>query len=282
MGREELPDQVRGRDVGPSALRAGLGGRPAGPLVAAALGRPERDLGAVTAATVRLTGRPAVRRGLLLGRRRIAAVTADPETDRVGNRKPSDVAFIRALVDRERAVRPLDSLRTFACGHSSGAIMSYRLAAEASDLFAAVGVVAGTIGYQLANGRAWNFGEPQRPVAVIHFHGTDDPLVPYNGGSRRGEGNGVISVAESISFWVSHDGCDSTPAQQETSPDGRSTRQTYSGGRDGTEVTLWTTQGGGHEWPGWTPAQASPQRARSDISATNLIWQFFAAHPRIA
>ena len=199
----------------------------------------------------------------------------------VGNRKPSDVEFLRALVEQEQATRPLDPRRTFACGHSSGAIMSYRLAAEASDLFAAVGIVAGTIGYRLPNGRTWTFGEPQRPVGVIHFHGTDDPLVPYNGGSRRGEAGGVIPVADSISFWVSHDGCDRTPAQ-ETTPDASATRQTYGGGRDGTEVTLWTIQGGGHEWPGWAPAARRPEGGTSTVKATDLIWEFFAAHPRPA
>jgi polyhydroxybutyrate depolymerase len=198
----------------------------------------------------------------------------------VGNRKPSDVNFIRALVEQEKATRPLDPGRIFACGHSSGAIMSYRLAAEASDIFPAVGVVAGTIGYQMANGRSWNFGDPQQPVSVIHFHGTDDQLVAYNGGSKRGE-NGVISVADSINFWVTHDGCNLTPAD-ETSPDGAAHRQTYSGGRAGTEITLWTIQGGGHEWPGWAPSARRPESAKSDINATDLIWQFFSAHPRTA
>jgi polyhydroxybutyrate depolymerase len=201
-------------------------------------------------------------------------------TPEVGNRKPSDVAFIRALVEQEQATRPLDPRRTFACGHSSGAIMSYRLASEASDLFAAVGVVAGTIGYQTAEGRAWTFPAPQRPVAVIHVHGTADPLVAYDGGSWRG-GRGTVSVADSIQFWVVQDGCDPTPVK-ETTPDGAATRQTYSGGRDGTEVTLWTIQDGGHEWPGWTLAARRTNDAAPAVSATDLIWEFFAAHPRPA
>lgn len=187
-----------------------------------------------------------------------------------------DVGFIRALVAREAVARPVDPARTFVCGHSSGAMMAYRLASEASDLFPAVGIVAGSIGYQGPNGRAPIVANPDRPVSVIHFHGTDDPLVPYNGGSRRGGEGGVVSVADSIAFWVKQDGCDLTPTDETV---GLSRCQTYAGGRDGSEVTLWTIQGGGHGWP---KADGRPTIAVSPagISATDLLWAFFAQHPR--
>ena len=66
---------------------------------------------------------------------------------------------------------------------------------------------------------------------------------------------------------------------QETTADASVTRQTYGGGLDGTEVTLWTIQGGGHEWPGWAPAVRRPEGGSSTVNATELIWEFFAAHP---
>jgi polyhydroxybutyrate depolymerase len=189
--------------------------------------------------------------------------------------RADDGAFLRALVEREAARRPIDEQRRFVCGHSSGAMMSYRLAGEASDLVAAVGIVAGSIGYRLPTGGTVTIPEPSQPVAVVHVHGTDDPLVPYQGGGGR-RGGGFLSVAESMEFWVRHDGCDPTP-EIETTPDGGATRQSYHGGRAGTDVTLWTIQGGGHEWPGWSIA---PQRGAGAVSATDLIWRFFAAHPR--
>jgi polyhydroxybutyrate depolymerase len=188
-----------------------------------------------------------------------------------------DVGFLRALVDREGSVRPIDPVRTFVCGHSSGALMAYRLAGEAADLFPAVGIVAGSIGYRGPNGRTLTIPTPASPVSVIHFHGTDDTLVPYNGGSRRGGEGGVISVADSIAFWVAVDGCDPTPATTETV--GVSHRETYSGGQAGSEVTLWTIQGGGHGWPK-VSGRASVGVSPSGIAATELIWQFFAGHTR--
>jgi polyhydroxybutyrate depolymerase len=189
--------------------------------------------------------------------------------------KPDDVDFVRALVAQETSTRPIDPARTFVCGHSSGAMMSYRLAGEASDLFSAVEIVAGSIGYRGPNGAAITIPRPSHPVSVIHFHGTDDTLVRYTGGSQRGNG-GVISVADSIAFWVAHDGCDPTPT---TETIGVSRRETYTGGRDGSEVTLWTIEGGGHGWPK-VHGRSNVGVSAAGIAATALIWQFFVAHGR--
>jgi polyhydroxybutyrate depolymerase len=85
-----------------------------------------------------------------------------------------------------------------------------------------------------------------------------------------------VSVAESIDFWLAANGCDPTPTAETV---GAARRETYTGGRDGAEVTLWTIEGGGHGWPkvgGRSSVGVSP----SGISATELIWAFFAAHPR--
>ena len=192
----------------------------------------------------------------------------------LGGPQTDDVELIRSLVEREANSRPIDPDRTFVCGHSSGAMMSYRLAAEASDLFPAVGIVAGTAGIRLPRGQTVA-PLPARPVSVIHFHGTDDPLVPYTGGSQRGPA-GFMSVAESIDLWVTANGCSPMPATQAM---GGARRETYLGGRDGTEVTLWTIDAGGHGWPTRT-GRENAASTPAGIAASELIWEFFAAHPR--
>ena len=197
----------------------------------------------------------------------------------MGGGQNDDVRFARALVAREAATRPIDPRRTFVCGHSSGAMMSYRLAAEASDLFPAVGVVAGAAAAQLPHGRQLWPQQPAHPVSVIHLHGTTDELVPYGGGTRRGTG-AFVSAADSIAFWVAANGCDRTPTTETV---GAARRDTYSGGRDGAEVTLWTLDGAGHAWPKTRAALQPAARAiapAADISASDRIWAFFAAHPR--
>jgi len=63
-------------------------------------------------------------------------------------------------------------------------------------------------------------------------------------------GNRVdLSVNESIAFWVQHNGCNPTP-QTNTTSNATVTIETYSGGRNGTEVVLYTLVNGEHWWPG--------------------------------
>jgi polyhydroxybutyrate depolymerase len=195
-----------------------------------------------------------------------------------GPNRPDDLGFVRALVEREASARPLDPGRLFVCGHSSGGMMSYRLASEAGDLFAAAGIVAGSVGYRGPGGGVQTIPRPGRPVSIIHFHGTADTLVPYDGGWRGPGPTGFLPVADTVAFWVGANGCQSPPATETV---GMARRETYSGGTAGTEVTLWTIEGGGHSWP-----QVARGGRRGDpptgISASALIWEFFEAHGRIA
>jgi polyhydroxybutyrate depolymerase len=192
-----------------------------------------------------------------------------------GVTKPDDVAFIGKLLDDLARVANIDAKRVFACGMSNGAMMSYRLAAELSDRIAAIAPVAGTIAIE--NSR------PQRAVPVLHIHGTEDRLVPMAGPSEKLPARIKFkSVADSIQTWVKLDGCDEAPANDVLSHAGdelKVTRTTYSGGHDGAEVVLIVVEGGGHTWPGRpTPAKFLGKTARN-ISADELIWEFFQKHP---
>ena len=56
-------------------------------------------------------------------------------------------------------------------------------------------------------------------------------------------------------------------------------RKTYGPGRDGSEVILYTIEGGGHTWPGREPPIPFLGKSTRDISANDLIWDFFQKHP---
>jgi len=175
-----------------------------------------------------------------------------------------DVGFIRELINRLEQEYNIDPDRIYVAGFSNGAIMAYHLAAELSDKIAAIAPVAGSIGGKF-NGNAplQKIAEPLNPVSVVIFHGTNDTSIYYYGGLSS---NGLfsLSVAESTSFWVNHDGCAKTP-QTEISPDGNTVKDVYSGGKNGTEVVLYTLVGFGHNWP---------------AIATDVIWDFFVSHPK--
>ena len=172
-----------------------------------------------------------------------------------------DVGFIRALIDSLQGKFAIDGNRIYVAGFSDGAMMAYRLASELSDRITAVASVEGTIGGHIPNSPLFTIREPAQPVSIVVFHGTADTNVPYNGGDGT-SGAYFLSVNESVSFWVRHDGCSKEPLKEVS---GDTIKETYSGGRSGTEVVLFTIVNGTNTWP---------------ASATDEIWAFFKNHPK--
>ena len=190
-----------------------------------------------------------------------------------------DVGFVRALLDTLYRELTLDSTRVYATGISNGAMLSYRLACELPGVFAAIAPVAAGMPASLRAGCA-----QAAPVSLLAIQGTADPVLPYaGGGAGRGRGS-VLSATESIAFWAKLSGCTDPPtttAEPDRIHDGTRVRLTaHAGCRDGRGVELYTVQGGGHTWPGGPPVGRSVGRVSRDLDATELIWSFFARHPR--
>jgi polyhydroxybutyrate depolymerase len=188
-----------------------------------------------------------------------------------------DVGFILALLDDLSRVAAIDAKRVFATGMSNGGMICYRLASELSDRIAAIAPVGGPMGTETCS--------PKRPVSVIHFHGTLDQFAPFKGGKgeRSISGTSFLSVEHSIGAWIAANGCPETPAvvqEPDKSDDGLTVeRKTYGPGNDGAEVVLITIQGGGHTWPGRQPRLAFLGKSTNDVSANDVMWEFFQKHP---
>jgi len=175
-----------------------------------------------------------------------------------------DVGFLKALIEKLERDYAVDSRRVYATGISNGAMMSYRLVCELADQFAAVAPVEGALNVDC---------RPSAPVSVLIFHGTADRLVPYEGGSTPFQISGRrndTSVADAVAFWVKTDGCSASAKQEKLA---EASVDTYSGCARGTAVQLYTIEGGHHMWPGTTISG-------NHVPATDLIWEFFAAHPK--
>lgn len=194
--------------------------------------------------------------------------------------KIDDVAFTRALLDDLAAVTNLDASRVFATGLSNGGIMSHYVASELSDRIAAIAPVGGPLMMEAPSAK--------RPVSVIHFHGTNDDFAPFKGGFGKGAlGRAGItefrSVEHTIQSWIKANGCKPEPevvALPDKADDGmKCTRKTWSGGKDGSEVVLIEIENGGHTWPGKEPIVALLGKSTKDISANDLMWEFFQKHP---
>jgi polyhydroxybutyrate depolymerase len=192
------------------------------------------------------------------------------------NQKYDDVAFTSRLIDDLETVANVDPKRVYATGLSNGGMMCYRLAAELSDRIAAIAPVGGTM--------AIAESKPRRPVPVLHFHGTEDKLVPFTGADERARL--VIpfkSVDDTMRIWAKIDGCPETPVVvqlPDKANDGTTVeRKTWGPGTDGAEVILYVVAGGGHTWPGRERPVRFLGRSTKDISANDLIWEFFEKHP---
>jgi polyhydroxybutyrate depolymerase len=192
-----------------------------------------------------------------------------------------DVGFTRAMLDDLASVANVDANRVYATGMSNGGIMAYRVASELADRFAAIAPVGGPMGTETC--------KPSRPVAVMHFHGTADAQAPFNGG--QGKGNALtnvrpvfLSVQHSLDQWIKANGCAQPPEVvqlPDAAADGMTvTRKTWGGGKDGTEVVLIEITGGGHTWPGREPPLEMLGPSTKDISANDLMWEFFQRHTR--
>lgn len=177
-----------------------------------------------------------------------------------------DVAFISALLDHLTATLCVDPARVYMTGLSNGGGMSHRLACELADRVAAIGTVAGAYPHPDDETCA-----PARPVPVIAFHGTADPIVPY-------DGTPALPPIESwAAAWASRNGCDPAPADLPAS--GAVTGVRYSGCDAGADVILYTVAGGGHTWPGGPALPAFITGSTSDdIDASRAMWDFFQAH----
>jgi polyhydroxybutyrate depolymerase len=189
----------------------------------------------------------------------------DPPSWRFGSKPEAtaDVTFIRDLLQHLRTRLQISPERIYVTGISNGAEMSYRLACDLSDMIAAVGLVAG--GYP-----PFRDCQPTRPVPVVVFHGTADNLLPYDGRPPL-----FLPVREWVLSWAERNGCDSTP--RVTYQKGEVTGETWGNCRQNADVVLYTIAGKGHSWPGsQMPASITTQ----DIVATDVMWQFFAAHPQ--
>lgn len=186
---------------------------------------------------------------------------------------PDDVAFITAMLDQAAADHNADPHRVYVAGVSNGGMMAYWLACELGGRVRAIGVVATTMTLE---GCA-----PAAAVSVLHIHGTADSFVLYEGGPGRQRARGYESrpVRDVIAFWREVNGCTAAPAVTvDESAAQRVTAETYTCDRDGSEVALYTVEGGGHGWP---PLRGASQAVDPPIlapDATAVIWAFLARH----
>jgi polyhydroxybutyrate depolymerase len=196
-----------------------------------------------------------------------------------GDSDVDDVRFFEDTLDDLSAVAAIDPSRIYVNGFSNGGGMAVFAGCEVADKLAAMGSVAGAV-VDMDNCR------PARPLPAIAFHGTADPLVPYDGGELQSWllrwGAGVIDgpvyfvgAEDWVATWVENNGCD--PAPEGIPPQGDVQGIRYTGCDQDARVVFYAIDDGGHTWPGGWPIPGAGKTS-DDINATEEMWRFFQAY----
>ncbi len=189
-----------------------------------------------------------------------------------------DVKFFSELIEEIENNYNVNEKMIYSTGLSNGGFMSYKLACELSDKFAAVSSVAGAMGEPC---------NPSESISIISFHGTEDEHVTYDGGTPTQNVDNRTpdkSVEYAINFWTQHNSCNLNSQTEiiDNLDDGmKVVHDTYSC-QNNIAVELYTIEGQGHAWPGGKDGlyYGNTDTPTQEISATDLIVDFFLSHPK--
>jgi poly(3-hydroxybutyrate) depolymerase len=175
-----------------------------------------------------------------------------------------DVGFVKAVTARLVERWHADPERVFLAGVSNGGDLSFRTAVEAPGVFAAIGVVSG--GFAGGRTEAADY-KPTSPVSVVTLIGADDPQ--------------ATTFRTGVDTWRGRIACPkpqapAAPASAQPLDPGVHLTTTHC--PDGSDVDAYVIDGGAHAWFGATAGELKD--AAMKIEATDVLWTFFAAHPR--
>ena len=191
-----------------------------------------------------------------------------------------DGAYFRTLLDELQSGLAIDRDRVFATGISRGGQASYFLACRFPGQFRAIAPVVMPLPDYLED----DCRREDPPVGLALFNGTEDPLVPYDGGwitfgnDRR---DMVLSTDDTVALWRARNGC--RPAADrtriiDTADDGMQVIRNDWTSCSGAPVTLYRIEGGGHTYPSGRRSllELVVGPVNQDINAADETWAFFS------
>lgn len=157
-----------------------------------------------------------------------------------GEPNVDDFTFVTTLVKELSTEACIDQRAIYATGFSFGGAMAYYLVCQHAEVFAAAAV--SSMDLFASSEVACN---PSRPVSVIAFRGTDDPVIPYAGGLASPPGQPGVQhefqgAVGTFQTWAALNQCAGEPSAPDA--EGCSSYQTCA---SDTQVTLCTLDGQG-------------------------------------
>lgn len=195
----------------------------------------------------------------------------------IPGRATSDTTYITEVLTALGQRLCVDKTRLYAAGMSLGSAMTLALACAPKQTFAAFGGVGASFYRPACDGSA--------PAPLIYFHGTADPIVPFEGGKVAGSPKGSITARvsgadQNMADWAKHNGCNPTPTVNDL---GDTARTIWSECKNNANVDYYRINDGGHTWPGANQLVADFTEDRlgkttQTIDATELMWSFFSQY----
>jgi polyhydroxybutyrate depolymerase len=156
--------------------------------------------------------------------------------------------------------------------------MTYRMACERPDLFAAFATLSATVPTSYRTSC-----NPSRAVPVLMINGTADMIVPFYGNSLPGVMS-LYPVMYTAKLFAELDGFSNATESAVPSHGSIGTSVTlvyWSNCKDGSAVVLFRVNNGGHQSPSIGPGRETPIATRAlgmrnhDIDAAEEVWAFF-------
>ena len=179
-----------------------------------------------------------------------------------GETNADDVAFVSLIINSLDADSSFNLDRVYGVGISNGAGLVNKIAKEAS-VFSGI---APLISQQtVATGET----VPSQALSVFQVNGTDDELVPLNGGIGVADSD-FMSAQDSAENWASNFNCEMTPSSRSTTWGERSVEEvTFTGCLDNKKVRYFIAEDTGHS-----------TEFGEDFDLYQLIWRFFRSTDR--
>jgi polyhydroxybutyrate depolymerase len=197
----------------------------------------------------------------------------NPEENRNRPEPPDDVAFLNQMLDQLALKYSVDTRRIYATGLGDGGFMALRVGCNMADRVAAIAAVGAAMPKTM-------ICLPARAASALFINGTDDPIVPDNGGTYKPGRFHVLSAEDSAKTWAKFDHCGEKPEQAKlpsADKGGKETKTyTYSGCQDNAQVVLYSVKNGGNTWPGGEQYMSEKEVGKTSnaLNANDAIWRF--------
>jgi len=183
-----------------------------------------------------------------------------------------DVGFLKSLVATVSTDFEIDESSFFVTGFSNGAMMTHRIACDASELFAAAALIGGRVepGFECT---------PTRALPLLQINGGNDKTVPHDGKASQG-GYFFASTTSVTEHWAGSDSC-AAEGQGWLSPtiEGENVQCTIACSDTDHPVIDCIWPDGNHRWPGTAGFRGSNGYCVSELQSASMPEQTVCIAP---